>query len=72
MQSDILGSFSFGVPVAYNPHLDAFANAMHPDGGWGYAPGLSPQLEPSCLGLLAEPRRQFIETNALGVTNLDV
>jgi len=26
---------------------------MHTDGGWGYAPGHSPQLEPSCLGLLA-------------------
>jgi uncharacterized protein (DUF362 family) len=49
---------------------------MHPDGGWGYAPGQTPQLEPSCLGLLAlslEPAqnalqidktRQFIERNA--------
>jgi uncharacterized protein (DUF362 family) len=49
---------------------------MHPQGGWGYAPGQTPQLEPSCLGLLAlslEPvryaqqidkTRQFIERNA--------
>ena len=49
---------------------------MSPAGGWGYAPGHSPQLEPSCLGLLAlsleptryakeiELTRQFIEQNA--------
>jgi uncharacterized protein (DUF362 family) len=49
---------------------------MHPTGGWGYAPGHSPQLEPSCLGLLAlsleptryakeiELTRAFIEQNA--------
>src|SRR5438128_6848060 len=49
---------------------------MHPGGGWGYAPGQTPQLEPSCLGLLAlslEPTRyakeielskQYIEQNA--------
>jgi uncharacterized protein (DUF362 family) len=49
---------------------------MHSGGGWGYAPGQSPQLEPSCLGLLAlslEPERyaaqieltgQYIERNA--------
>jgi uncharacterized protein (DUF362 family) len=32
----------------------------HPDGGWGYAPGQPPQLEPTGLGLLAlglEPER---------------
>ena len=58
------------------PHLETFAKAMHPGGGWGYAPGLLPQLEPSCLGLLAlslEPdrfsaaiakTREYIETNA--------
>ena len=56
--------------------LENFAKAIHAAGGWGYAPGLAPQLEPSCLGLLAlslEPQRfateidkarQFIETNA--------
>ncbi len=49
---------------------------MHTGGGWGYAPGQSPQLEPSCLGLLAlslAPERhaaqialtrQYIERNA--------
>jgi uncharacterized protein (DUF362 family) len=35
------------------PYLDSFAQAMAADGGWGYAPGHQPQLEPSCLGLLA-------------------
>src|SRR5438132_6855129 len=50
---------------------------MHPTGGWGYGIGQPPQLEPSCLGLLAlslEPdryakeidlTRQFIERNAI-------
>jgi uncharacterized protein (DUF362 family) len=49
---------------------------MHAAGGWGYAPGQSPQLEPSCLGLLAlslDPgrfaaqiaaTRKYIELNA--------
>ena len=49
---------------------------QHPDGGWGYAPGHSPQLEPSCLGLLAlslesdryaeqiKKTRDFVERNA--------
>ena len=32
------------------PRLETFVQRMSPDGGWGYAPGLSPQLEPSCLG----------------------
>ena len=56
--------------------LEAFVQSMHPEGGWGYAPGQTPQLEPSCLGLLAlslEPVRyaqqidktcQFIEHSA--------
>jgi uncharacterized protein (DUF362 family) len=60
----------------YTAHLGAFVQSMHPEGGWGYAPGQTPQLEPSCLGLLAlslEPvryaqqidkTRQFIEQNA--------
>ena len=60
----------------YTPHLETFVQAMHPDGGWGYAPGQTPQLEPSCLGLLAlsldparysdqiERTRRFIEQNA--------
>lgn len=56
--------------------LDSLVQAMHPDGGWGYAPGQTPQLEPSCLGLLAlslDPARHaaaidktqaYIERNA--------
>ena len=59
-----------------SPYLESFAATMHAGGGWGYAPGQSPQLEPSCLGLLAlslesakyaseiEQTRQFIELNA--------
>ncbi len=35
------------------PLLDSFLQQAHPDGGWGYAPGQAPQLEPTCLGLLA-------------------
>src|SRR5262249_62018977 len=60
----------------YASQLEAFVQSMHPQGGWGYAPGQTRQLEPSCLGLLAlslEPvryahqidkTRQFIEQNA--------
>lgn len=59
-----------------NALRDSFVSSMHPDGGWGYAPGLTPQLEPTCLGLLAlalDPERnareialarQYLETNA--------
>jgi uncharacterized protein (DUF362 family) len=55
--------------------LESLAQYMAPEGGWGYAPGQPPQLEPSCLGLLAlsleparytdaiERTRRFIETN---------
>ena len=58
--------FAFIAPIggpfvtAYLPFLDALAQQAHTDGGWGYAPGQSPQLEPTCLGLLAlslEPER---------------
>ncbi len=38
---------------AHLSYLDALAQQAHPDGGWGYAPGQPPQLEPICLGLLA-------------------
>jgi uncharacterized protein (DUF362 family) len=60
-----------------NTHLESFVQAMHPGGGWGYGVGQPPQLEPSCLGLLAlslEPERcakeidltrQFIERSAI-------
>src|SRR5271165_2901496 len=33
--------------------LDVLQQQSHPDGGWGYAPGLIAQLEPTCLGVLA-------------------
>jgi uncharacterized protein (DUF362 family) len=36
-----------------DPHLEALAHQAHSDGGWGYAPGQAPQLEPTCLALLA-------------------
>jgi uncharacterized protein (DUF362 family) len=35
------------------PFLDELVRHSHPDGGWGYAPGQPPQLEPTCLGLMA-------------------
>jgi uncharacterized protein (DUF362 family) len=33
--------------------LDRLVELMHPDGGWGYSPGRVPQVEPTCLALLA-------------------
>src|SRR5262245_52708744 len=33
--------------------LDTLAARACPEGGWGYAPGQGPQLEPTCLSLLA-------------------
>jgi uncharacterized protein (DUF362 family) len=41
-------------------YLDKLASLAHTDGGWGYAPGQSAHLEPTCLALLAlalEPQR---------------
>src|SRR5947209_6105228 len=34
-------------------YLETLASEAHPQGGWGYAPGQSAQLEPTCLALLA-------------------
>jgi uncharacterized protein (DUF362 family) len=36
-----------------NAHLEILAGQAHPEGGWGYTLGLPPQLEPTCLALLA-------------------
>jgi len=33
--------------------LESLASQACPDGGWGYAPGQDPHLEPTCLALLA-------------------
>ena len=35
------------------PHLENLAQLAHPEGGWGYVAGAAPQIEPTCLGLLA-------------------
>jgi len=37
----------------FSDHLQTLAGQAHPDGGWGYSPGQAPQLEPTCLALLA-------------------
>src|SRR5260370_20487231 len=34
-------------------YLEPRPSQAHPQGGWGYAPGQPPQLEPTCLALLA-------------------
>src|SRR4051812_4509060 len=34
-------------------HLNDLAALACPEGGWGYAPGQQPHLEPTCLALLA-------------------
>ncbi|HEV3237945.1 MAG TPA: DUF362 domain-containing protein [Gemmataceae bacterium] len=34
-------------------YLESLASLAHPEGGWGYAPGQQPHLEPTCLALLA-------------------
>ncbi|MCS6852664.1 MAG: DUF362 domain-containing protein [Gemmataceae bacterium] len=46
--------------TAVMPILDRLASQAQPEGGWGYVPGQPPQLEPTCLVLLAlaaEPER---------------
>ncbi len=46
--------------IDLKPHFETLVSTLNPTGGWGYAPGHSSQLEPSCLGLLAlslEPER---------------
>jgi uncharacterized protein (DUF362 family) len=41
-------------PVPTNHHyLQNLASQAHPEGGWGYAPGQTAKLEPTCLALLA-------------------
>lgn len=37
----------------YSAFLATLAGQAHPDGGWGYVHGTTPQLEPTCLALLA-------------------
>jgi uncharacterized protein (DUF362 family) len=36
-----------------DPYLQNLAGLAHPQGGWGYSPGQEPQVEPTCLALLA-------------------
>ena len=39
--------------AATTSYLEALDQQAHPDGGWGYGPGQSAQLEPTCFGILA-------------------
>ena len=39
-------------------YLENLASQAHPEGGWGYAPGQTAQLEPTCLALLALSRAE--------------
>lgn len=38
---------------AVSMYLRALADHAHPEGGWGYSPGQTPQIEPTCFALLA-------------------
>src|SRR5439155_4140859 len=38
---------------AIHSHLETLVSQAHPQGGWGYAPGQTAQLEPTCLAILA-------------------
>jgi uncharacterized protein (DUF362 family) len=45
-------------------HLDSLASLACPEGGWGYCTGQQPQLEPTCLALLAlSMRRERFQTS---------
>src|SRR5262249_2968900 len=37
----------------YSEFLQILASQAHPEGGWGYCPGQTAQLEPTCLAVLA-------------------
>lgn len=49
-------------------HRQALADLACPDGGWGYAPGLPPHLEPTCLALLALPGEPFAAKRQAALT----
>jgi uncharacterized protein (DUF362 family) len=55
------------------PILEELTNQAHAEGGWGYAPGQSPHLEPTCLALLALSLEadRFLEVIARGLKALD-
>jgi uncharacterized protein (DUF362 family) len=50
---ELLPSIAGTTVTELSTHLDALASQQHAEGGWGYAPGQPPDLEPTCLALLA-------------------
>jgi hypothetical protein len=49
---------------------DSLTSVQQPDGGWGYTPNGTAQVEPTCLALLALDRHAHTEALERGLTCL--